>query len=142
MKRFFATIAALSLLACATPEKFAARMNSFVGKTEAHLISELGFPSGSYALNDGTKIVSFRRQSTMKLGGNTTYMPVNTNHNGTISAYNSATPYATYQGNSVSYQPVKQPEYDIQMWCEARFVIDKSGAVSSWTSSGNRCVSE
>lgn len=142
MKRFI-VLALVGLVGCATQQKFADRMNGFVGQPEGAIIGALGAPSSVYSYPSGGRTLTFNRSSTIQTGGGTTYQPVVTQNRGTVSTYG-AGGYAnsTYSGTSTSYQAVQQPTYDIQLSCQLNVSVDDKGVIRSWQANGNHCVSQ
>lgn len=133
-----AIAAAFLVAGCATNQKFSAKMDSFVGLREVALVTALGPPVNVYATADGDRVLSFRRASSMPVGGGTYTQPVTTASQGVIYGPGGAT---TYNGTSTSYQQVQQPTYSINLWCEVNFTVASIGIVKDWRASGNHCVS-
>lgn len=124
---------------CATNANFQKIMQSHMGDSEGQLISSMGPPQSSYALSDGSKILTYNRSGSYQIGGQTSYQPVNSTTNGTISnGYRTS----TYQATTTSYQPVQQPTYNINTSCTVNFTVSAGGRVMAWNANGNNCVSK
>lgn len=133
----------VSLAGCATQQRFTERMNSFIGQHESALISQIGPPDSSYTYATGQKTLTFRRASTMQVGGGTTLQPVMTQHTGNVSAYGTGgSSYGTYSGTSTTYQQVQQPTYNVNLSCQLNVNVDANGYIRSWAANGNHCVSQ
>ena len=57
----FLMILSLLLLACATSEKYDAKLNQFVGKSEENLVMSWGRPSAIKIINDNTKVYTYTK---------------------------------------------------------------------------------
>lgn len=127
----------LALAGCATTGGFEKAMASYMGDTEASLVSRLGPPNSVYQSPDGTRVLTYARSSNMQLGGQTQYQPVTSTTNGTLSnGYRSS----TYSGTTTTYQAVQAPVYNVPLSCTVNFTIDSTGRVQRWSANGNHCV--
>lgn len=143
MKLRLLGIACLSVLVgCATSQKFASKMDGFIGQPEIAVISVYGVPQGTYTLTDGTKVITYTRGSNMVLPGATTYEPVRTTTTGNLTL-NQGLRQATgnYNQQSTSYVPTQAPATNIALSCTVTFTVDTQGIVRRWASNGNHCVS-
>lgn len=144
MKRILLVAAACAALAgCATQEKFSAKMNGFVGQPESAVVMAYGVPTGSYPLNDGSKVLQYSRSRNVVLPGATTYQPVTTNTYGNVNLnrgiYGST--YGNYSQTSTTMVPQTGPATNIGLSCTVNFMISSAGVVQSWKAEGNHCVS-
>lgn len=54
-------LAALVLVACATPAGFDARMQGFVGMSEGDLVQQIGVPDGDFTTPEGRRFLQYER---------------------------------------------------------------------------------
>lgn len=132
--RFFAAVVALAaMVGCATTERFEALMSSWLGHSEAELVSKLGPPNNSYRLQDGGRVLSYSSGATVPIGGGTTYTPMITRTTGMIGS----TPV---YGTSTTMLPTQMPIYNVPLYCTVNFTINDAGRVTYWQATGNHCV--
>ena len=136
-------IVAVALLAgCATQEKFQAKMDRFVGQSEAVIVGMYGPPQSSYVRKDGSKVLQYMRGGTMVMPGVTTYQPVTTNASGNMTLNQGMrTTMGTYNQTSTTYVQQQGPAIPINLSCTVNFTIDKGGIVRRWNAEGNHCAS-
>lgn len=143
MRFIIATAVAMALTACATPGKFTAKMDGFVGHQEAELIGTYGPPTASYSLNDGSKVISYTRGSMLMLPGATTTQPVTTNTVGNITMNQGArSSTGSYNATSTTFVQNTAAPTAIQLSCTVNFTIDAQGVVRRWVAQGNHCVAQ
>lgn len=137
------TLAALLFAGCATSEKFAAKMDAFIGQPESALVSRLGPPQSAYTLTDGSKVIQYARSSTMLIPGATTLQPVRSNTYGNVSLNQGLrTTSGTYSSTTTTYVQHQGPSTSVQLACTVNFTISAQGAVLAWTAEGNHCKSK
>jgi hypothetical protein len=143
MKIAIALAGALLVAGCATSAKFVTKMDAFIGQPEVAVISAYGVPQGTYALQDGSKVLQYTRASNMVLPGATTMQPVTTNTTGNVTM-NQGMRQSTgnYTQQSTTYVPTQGPAMNIALSCTVTFTVDKEGIVRRWNSNGNHCVSQ
>lgn len=143
MKRIGLLICAVAVTACATTEKFNAKMNGFVGQPDAVVVGMYGPPDSSYTLADGSKVIQYTRGGTGVLPGATTVEPITTNTRGTMSIDLGirAPVTGTYSQTSTTYVTQQGPATTVSLSCTVRFTIDPAGIVRKWAASGNNCTS-
>ena len=138
-----AIIGALAVLSgCATQANFQAKMDRFLGQSEAIVVGIYGPPQNSYVLNDGSKVLQYSRGGTIAMPGATTSQPVTTDTAGyvTINQGMRATT-GTYNQTSTTYVQQQGPAIPINLSCTVNFTADKEGIVRRWNAEGNHCVS-
>lgn len=141
-------LAALGLSACATAEKFNARMNGFIGQPQAAVVARYGLPEATMQLPGGETIMQYTRGGTMVVPGVTTYQPVVSNTTGTITTPRPIGPgvvgqtTSQFDARTVTYQAQQSPATHLQMWCTVQFTVNAAGIVRSWSAQGNHCVAE
>jgi len=131
MKAWIAATAVLALAGCATQEKFRAIMDTYIGASEQSLVSGLGIPSGSYAFNEHSKVLTFERSGQMVLPGVQTTQAVSS----TTTGYVNSRPFTA---QTTTYVPQQGAPMLIQMNCTIRFSL-WDGVVRSYTWEGNNC---
>jgi hypothetical protein len=142
MKAVWIIVVVATLAGCATQEKFQAKMDRFVGQSEAVVVGTYGPPQNSYVMNDGSKVLQYTRGSTMVIPGSTTYQPVTTNTSGNVTLNQGLqTTRGTYNQTSTTYVQQQAPGTPINLSCTVNFTIDKEGVVRQWRADGNHCVS-
>jgi len=133
----------VALTGCATQAMFQAKMNNFIGQSEAVVIGVYGPPQSSYVLGDGTTVIQYTRGGTMVMPGATTYQPVTTNTYGNMTLNQGLnTTTGNYNQTSTTYVQQQGPAIPINLSCTVNFTIDKEGIVRRWNSEGNHCVSQ
>lgn len=143
MKTISALVSVLLLAGCATAAKFQAKMDSFVGRSEATLVGVYGPPQSSYVLSDGSRVLQYSRGGQLVLPGAQTMQAVNTSTTGNVTLNQGLRQTTgTYSQQSTAYVPQQGPSTTIQLSCTVNFTIDPSGTVRTWSASGNHCVSD
>jgi len=125
-------VVALALAGCATRANFNRMMNGTIGQPEAALVTAVGPPRSSYVLNDGSKVLSYRRASTVDVPGVTTYAP------STTYAMVTAKGVRGY-GVATTYVPQQSAPISISYSCDINFLVNPSGTIVQWTARGNDC---
>lgn len=125
---------ALVLAACATREGYEARLNQLIGQPADQLIQLWGPPERDYPLQNGNKVLSWRRSRTETTGGAVTYQDVVTTESGTTSAG------TTYEGRKVSQVPVVTPVQSREVECRTNLTVDPAGIIRAWSFEGEDCV--
>lgn len=143
MKTALALAAVLLMSGCATSAKFKTKMDGFIGQSEGAVIAAYGIPQGSYALQDGSKVLQYTKASNMVLPGVTTMQPVTTNTTGNVTV-NQGMRQSTgnYSQQSTTYVPTQGPAMNIPLSCTVTFTVDSSGIVRRWNANGNHCISQ
>lgn len=129
----FLTILTLLLFACATSEKYDAKLNGWIGKTEQELGMAWGRPSAVKYINDDTKIFTYTKINEFYFPSeyylyNEEFEPEDTIYAPLMNQYN-FTPYAELTDNQA------------EMICQTSFVI-KDNVVTAWKWRGNDCVAD
>lgn len=119
---------------CATTAKYEAKLNTWIGASEASLIAVWGVPDKSYALQDGRKALAFVRRDSFQTGGYTYTKPQVSYQTGTIGN-------ETYRGTTTTYVEETEPVRIQKLFCKTSFIIGSDGRVESWSHEGNNCVS-
>jgi hypothetical protein len=134
---------AIALGGCATNAKFQERMNSWIGSSEAALVSRYGPPNASYTLQDGGKVLQYTKGDNIVIGGGTVLQPVTSYGTGNV-AVNSGgrTAFGTYNQTTTTYVTQQQPAYNVQRVCTVNFTLSPDGTVVRWDAEGNHCVSK
>lgn len=135
--------AALLLSACATTQKFEAKMNRFIGQPEAAVVGTYGPPQAAYQLADGSKVIQYTRGGTVMLPGATTYVPVQSSTTGTMTLNRGlAQTTGNYTQQTTTTAPVQGAGTPLTFSCTVNFTIDPAGVVRQWAAQGNHCVSD
>ncbi|EPR43391.1 hypothetical protein dsx2_2435 [Desulfovibrio sp. X2] len=125
MMRYLTILALLLVLlnGCATKEKYAETLNTFVGSDEAKLVGAWGAPDSTY--ETGTqKFLTYQRHRVVTDPG--TPPTTRTTSIGGV-PYTSTTPGRT--------------GYTLNFDCKTTFVVDRaSGTIEKWSFQGNDCV--
>jgi hypothetical protein len=66
--RLIALALLATLTACSTQAKFEQNMNSYVGSSEANLVSQMGPPQNSYTVDAHTKILTWSQRGHAMMG--------------------------------------------------------------------------
>lgn len=123
MRMFLSVLAMLALAACATAGKYEAVLNSWLGSTEAELVSAWGPPMRVYDAPGGTRVLTYSNSGNI-------VMP------GTPARYQS-----TVIGNTVYTQQVGGTSgYNIALSCTTNITVT-NGRITHWSWQGNNCVS-
>ncbi len=104
------------LTSCATYEKYAIYLDSFIGMDKVNLIDTWGVPDKSYQLDKNTEYLTYK-QSVQE------YIPGNAYTNN----------YGTYSYTSFT------PGYTVNEWCDTTFVL-QNNKVIKWQTKGDSCV--
>jgi uncharacterized protein YceK len=116
------SVLAAALSGCTSVAGYEAALESWVGGTEAELVSQWGPPQNVYVAPDGTRVLTYSNQRSVSVPG-------------TPPSYSS-----TVIGNTVYTQPVGGTQgFDIDLSCSTSFSIDKNGRIASWSHRGNDC---
>ena len=102
----------LVIISCATTGKYDEGLQSWVGKSESDLISQIGIPTAYVELSSGRKILEYYHSAGTRLVCNISF---------TGSCNNGATVVEDY--------------------CDTRYTTDKNGIIIKWSHSGNKCKS-
>lgn len=122
---FFRIALALVLAACATVEAYERQLQTFVGKPADRLVEAYGPPDKSYDMDDGRRVLQWRKEHIWTSGGFT--------RTKTVRSY-------TRDGRVVYIDvPYTEPERTHVEICVTRFFVDKDRKVTSWTHEGNAC---
>lgn len=134
-------LAPLVLVGCATAEKFNLRMNEYMGRSEAELVGRLGPPQSVYTLDDGSKVLTYTRGSSVFIPGAVTTTPVTTNTTGRVNVTTGLRQSSgTYTQQSTTYVQQQQPGTAVNLYCTVHFTLHWRGYLQSWRSEGNNCV--
>ena len=98
----------------ATHENYDKALAALVGHSSDLLVANWGIPHGSYALDNGGKVLEYFASSTYNR-----HTPFNLGVYGT-----------TYVTNTIT------------SYCKVRFVVDSEGIITSYAWEGNLCVAE
>lgn len=112
MKKFIFILITLIITGCATTANYEAVLQTWVGSSEMKLVSSWGPPTGTYALPDGGKMLTWAKSSGPQA----------------VSGYNAFT--KTVTTNTYTN------------WCNTTFTINTSGTVTNWQHEGNACKSQ
>lgn len=116
--------AVFALAACATADKYEEVLDTWLGSSEAEIVSAWGPPASVYQAPDGTRILTYQRGGSVRMPGTpATYQTTRVGN----------TAYTTQTGGS--------PGYDIQLSCRTNITVGADGRISSWSFQGNNCVS-
>jgi hypothetical protein len=124
MKKYVLLVLFLLVTACATTEKYEAKLQSWIGADEETLLMEWGPPDSVYDINDTKKMLTYLETSVLHIAG-------------------SAPRYTTEVIGGVMHTRVTggtEPR-DIERKCKTTFVIE-NGEVVDWIAKGNNCVSQ
>lgn len=143
MKYIIPLAVAIVLSGCATQANFQSKMDGFIGLPESSVVGTYGPPMSSYVMNDGSKVLQYKRSNTIVMPGVTTSRPVTTNTSGNITLNQGMrTSTGAYSQTSTAYVQEKGEDIPIHFSCTVNFTIDKGGIVQRWAAEGNRCVSK
>jgi hypothetical protein len=121
-------VAALTVLGCASFEAYEKLLGTWLGDTEANLVSKWGPPQNVYVSPDGNRILTYYSQRTIVLPGYTA--PTTT--------YLSGTNYGgTFSGTATSYN-YSTPPMVLDMKCQTNFTV-RQAQIVSWSYNGNDC---
>lgn len=121
----------LSLMACATSQKYTNQLNNDIGKTSQQLMNQYGNPSHIKRLANGDEIISYININYQVLPSPEEYF-----NTGFITEDEMFSPF-TYGGNEI---PVGNFMGEmITDYCNTKFYI-KNNIVTSWQWKGNACV--
>lgn len=132
-KLILACLSTAVLFACATPEKYDAHLNTWVGKTETELQSKWGRPSAAKIMNNGDKVITYTKADDIYVPSEFyVYNPgMEPNVNDIYTPFNGSydfTPYSEAYG------------YQVQETCQTSFLV-QNNLISGWKWKGNNCVS-
>ena len=131
---FAALAVGVVLAGCATPAKYEAKLNAWIGASENSLIAAWGVPEKEYSMADGRKAIAYIHKDAIQTGGVVRTEPQVTYQTGTIGG----TPYS---GTSTTYTTEIEPPTVKKLYCKTSFVINAQGIIESWHHEGNNCVS-
>ncbi len=130
----FYIILVLFLLACATPAKYDARLQSWVGKSESELLQAWGAPSARKLMPDGSSVITYTKAEDI-------YVPSE------FYIYNQGfepsedVVYSPFI-NQYDFSPFAQNfGYEVENYCQTSFFI-RHGQVTGWKWKGNDCVAD
>ncbi len=136
------TLLLLWLTGCATTAGYEAVLQSWVGDTTDHLIAVWGLPEQQYPLDGGGRVLQYSRSGEIVIPGATTYQPVTTYTNGSVTAVGTGgMATGSYDGTSTTLVPQTSAPTVIPQQCVTRFTADSSGRITRWAWSGNACRS-
>ena len=135
---------AVFLSACATTAGYEAVLNTWIGDTSDHLVSAWGIPAQTFQQSDGGMVLEYHRSGQIVLPGITTYQPVTTYNNGSVSAMNTngTMVNGSYNGTSTTYVPQTSYPVVIPQACMTRFTVDAGGRITRWNWQSNACRSK
>lgn len=107
--------------ACATTEKYEAKLASWVGKSEKSLVQAWGAPDSVYELSRDEKILTYQSARNVFFPGSAPSYQTNFVGN---------TAYTNAYGGS--------PSMNVSMSCKTSFTIEKKKVIS-WSWKGNDC---
>ncbi|MDY0029904.1 MAG: hypothetical protein RBR86_08200 [Pseudobdellovibrionaceae bacterium] len=139
-KRYLLLLLGLSgfLSACQTAEGYRQQLEAYRGMSEQFLVQDWGVPNNSYELNNGGKVLQYRRDDTYVVPGATTFSPQTTYNTGNIYGNNGL--YGSYSGTSTTYTQSQAPDVVIRNFCETSFMLDQKRVVVDYTFAGSGCV--
>ena len=128
MKKLILSVMVL-LNACASTENYQTQLQRWVGRSQAELYQNLGYPETEFYITPETKVVTYVRSGNKPIDGNTS-------------------PYA---GIEVAYQAIETPDYGDDLsnndensdfyYCKTSFTIT-NGQVVDFTFNGDDCVAK
>ena len=109
-------VVGLMLSGCfATESKYIKILDTWMGKTENHLVDKWGPPDGAYTKDDGSKILTYQQSGSYNLPG--------------VQVIDSMTGF-----------PVNTSGPTVATSCRTRFNISSSGKITSGSWQGNSCI--
>lgn len=111
----------LSIIGCATTEKYEEVLDSWVGSDIQELINSWGYPENSYKAPNGNKVYVYKNDGSVHIPGQTTV----TNQVVGDNVYSTTN---TSAGVTVDYN------------CSTYFETDTYGKIVTWSWKGNNCV--
>jgi len=123
-----AVLAGLS--GCATQANYEKMLQSWVGDSEAHLVSSWGPPASVYEAG-GSRILTYVQSGQAVLPGASYTTPVRTTTYGNVGL----TPY---NATSTTYLPQQGAPTVISMSCTVHFTVTQD-RISNWSWQGNNC---
>jgi len=121
----------LTLNACATPEKYAQKLNNQKGKTEQQLISSFGQPNQIQEMSNGTKILIYTYKNDELIPQPSFY------NNMDLLTEDEAFYQFTYGGNEIPDGNLIAD--NITDYCQTIFYL-KDNRVTAFQYHGNACV--
>ncbi len=121
------------LFACATPEKYDARLNKLIGQDVSVLQENWGAPSAKKILDDGSEVITYTKV-------NTVYLPSE------FYVYNQNfqnSPDMVYQPfvNDYDFSPYGETFSEkVKYVCQTTFLV-QNNIIRGWKWTGNDCVS-
>lgn len=133
-------VVALLVAGCATTANYKKICQSWIGYPEDKLYMSWGLPQEVRELDNGVKIISYRRSRNMQVGGYSYTTPQTTYNSGNVSAYGrGGYAHGSYSGTSTTYVQRQTPVYNVNKYCDTVFAINKTGHIVKWSFSGNDC---
>ncbi|MCH8503175.1 MAG: hypothetical protein LAT50_02490 [Ectothiorhodospiraceae bacterium] len=129
MRHVLAAAAIIAVLSgCATQQRHAEIMDSWLGEDINDLVASWGYPSGDFRAPNGNKVYVYENTVTGQVPTIVQHGPT------TVTGYgNTAT---IQQGPSVVYGGGTRTN-----WCRMHFETSDSGRIQAWRSEGNSCKS-
>lgn len=123
------------LFACATPEKYDAKLDNTIGQTRAQLEKTMGKPSAVKIFANGDEVVAYTK-------ANNVFVPSEfyLYNQGALSNEGDGI-YSPFLGN-YDFSPYGATfGYEVENICQTVFLI-QNGRVAGWKWRGNDCVSD
>lgn len=121
------------VVACATQQKYDAKLGTWIGKTQSQLIEKWGRPSAQKYLVNGDKVLTYTK-------ANDVYVPSE------FYVYNQGfepsedVVYSPFINNYDFSPAAASFGYTVDEICQTSFLL-KNGVVTGWKWKGNACVS-
>lgn len=117
------------LVGCATPQNYAAAVNSWQGAPESALKREWGHPTHVHVLGNGNELLTYRVVE----------------HEPVSKTYSPAPGFVRLspQNNNtvvMSHPSVRMGHHEATFWCETSFEVNKRGVIVDTRYKGNNCV--
>lgn len=126
-------LSVLFVVSCATPEKYDARLNGWLGKTETQLVQKWGKPSAMKILDNGDKVITYTKADDV-------YVPSQFYIYNPGQVPNVDEVYTPFDGE-YDFGPYNElVGYHVTRICQTSFLI-QSGIISGWKWRGNDCAS-
>lgn len=114
---------ALGLSACASTENTEARLNYWLGAPSDNLVKAWGAPTSVYDLNEGGRVLTYRREYLRHVRGVDPYL------------------YGSYHRRHAGYYGHFWPDTIYQTHCQIDFTEDTQGLIVEWNYQGTSCAS-
>lgn len=125
VQRLAFVAALLALAGCASGKSYDEQLQQWVGTPESELVSTLGAPNSVYRMDDGSKILTWRRSRTEYRPGEI-YTILETH---IVDGVKQVVPITR-----------QDPGYTATFECTTNFTIGPDGRVQRFTYSGNDCL--